>query len=175
MTKSFADILAQARRPEDTVELCLRGDLVAQFHALERELVDAPRVAASLADRSPAAVLAERITALREQMDAAKVTFHLRALPPREWSDYDATRPNKADDETDDAFRARFFGWTAGLVSRCLVDPVLTPDQVAEVVDVLSAKQWDQLADAAWLVNTGQVSVPFSAAASALTPSDAPK
>lgn len=169
MAKTFAEILEQARRPEDTVELCLRGDLVAQFHALERQLVDAPRVGQSLSEASPASLLAAQITALREQMDDAKVTFHLRAMPPREWSDYDATQPAKLDDETDKQHRDRFFAWIVELVSRCLIEPELTPEQVVEVVDVLSPHQWNQLAERAWTLNTGVVSVPFSAAASAIS------
>jgi hypothetical protein len=35
--KSFKAMMAEARLPERTVDLCLRGDLIAEFQALDAE------------------------------------------------------------------------------------------------------------------------------------------
>jgi hypothetical protein len=39
--KNFKDLLGQAQLPEKTVEICLRGDLVAEFEETERALEQA--------------------------------------------------------------------------------------------------------------------------------------
>lgn len=166
---TFAEVMANASLPEDSVRLCLAGALHAEWRDLERALAGAPTVAASLGERSPAAEIAERMQQLRERMHAAEVDFRLRAIPPRIWAAFYAARPVRADDEDEDAWRGRWFGWLCDLVSRCAVDPQMTADQVAELCDVLSGQQWDELTEATWALNGQKVSVPFSAAASALT------
>lgn len=168
---SFEDILAAARLPETSVSLCLRGDLDAEWRDLERKLQSASRDVASLGQRSDASILAERIKALEAEMAESQVTFRLRADSAKAWSDFVGTKPVRAKDETDEAFIGRYFDWMCLLISRVSVEPAMTPEQVAQLCDVLSAAQWDELGNAAWTLNARSVAVPFSLAASALTES----
>ncbi|GIG63606.1 hypothetical protein Lfu02_79780 [Longispora fulva] len=166
----FADILAVAQRPATSVPLCLRGDLVAEFRALERDLEQADRRAPSLAEASPAAVIAARMNALREQMLAATVAFRLEAMPPAAWSDFLATQPAKSKDIDEDAFKAAWYAWVCQLVAHTCTDPVMTAEQVDQLVPRLSGEQWARLSDTAWSINASEVNVPFSVAASVLLP-----
>jgi hypothetical protein len=173
--KTIDEILATARRPEDTVRLCLRGDLVSAFQELERRLPDAATVAANLGERAEASVIAEQMQALREQMAEAEVPFLLRALPPKEWARLQLTRPGeKPKNETDDEYGDRAYQWACVIVAASSVEPAMTAEQVDELVPLLSAKQWSDLYTRSILVNTGDVSVPFSAAASELTRDSGP-
>lgn len=172
---SFDEILESARRPEDVVPLCLRGDLVAEFRRLEQDLAGASTVAVSLGERAPAKVIAERMQALRAEMAEAAVPVRIRALEPRAWSDFHATRPTKTAGEDQALFDDRWHAWICDMVARTVVDPPCTAEQVEQLVPRLSHRQWKDLTDACWLINAGEVSIPFSAAASALTSIDAPK
>jgi len=172
---AFDTLITQARLPETTVPVCLRGDLVAEFQALERQLQTASTVAPSLGERAPARVIAEQMQALREEMTAAEIPVRLRALPALEWANFAATRPApRKDDESKDAWLARWFAWMAELVSRCAIDPVMTVEQVGQLVDHLSGVQWDDLSNAAWSLNEQRVKIPFSDAASGLTQAPEP-
>lgn len=168
---TFEELIAQAKRPRASVPLCLRGDLTAPHRELERRLQTADRTAPSLGKRSEAAVLAEQIRDLEMQMAEATTSFTLEAMHPKAWADFHATRPirEKTDEDTD--FQARWFAWVCELVARSVVAPVvMTAAQVEELVGVLSGGQWDELSNTAWGLNGERVTVPFSAAASALIP-----
>lgn len=172
--KTIDEILASARRPEDTVPICTRGDLVSQWQALERRLEHAPTAPANLGERAEATVIAEQMAELREQMADAEEQFHLRALPPRQWVKFHATFPVKGKDETDDDYSDRIYAWTCKAVSLTCVQPAMTPEQVDELVPLLSTRQWVGLSNGAVMLNTGEISLPFSVAASALTQDSGP-
>lgn len=169
---SFDEIIGKAKRPETAVSLCLRGDLDAEWRLLSVKLESASRSTSSLGDRSEASVLAEQIRAIETEMRDSTIAFRLRAESAKAWSDFAATRPRPADDRNEADLQAATFGWICELVARSAIDPVMTAGQVAELCDVLSAAQWDELSNAAWSLNNAAVAVPFSLAASALIPSD---
>jgi hypothetical protein len=149
------------------VRLCLAGHLLAQWRDLERRLAEAA-VPKSLGERSEAGVIAEQMESLRTQMRDAEHAFLLRAMPPQDWAAFYSTKPVRGRDEDADTWRNRWFAWLCDLVSRCAIEPEMTADQVAQLCDVLSGEQWDELTDCAWNLNGERVSIPFSAAASAL-------
>lgn len=153
---------------ETTVPLVLGGQYLEQIRQLEAQLRDAAPPA-SLAERNPATAIVEQIAALQEQMRGTEVDFRLRSMGGRAWDRFKFTQPTRAKDEDDDAFAERFFAWMCRLVSLTCVEPVMTPEQVAELVDRMPGSSWDTLSEAAWGLNSGKVSVPFSAAAYALT------
>jgi hypothetical protein len=172
MALTFADVMARATPKQDTVSLCLAGHLVADLHDLQRQLAAAPKVGASLAERSPSVALTEQIETLLEQMRASTVVFRLQRIHPKEWAPFYATMPvGKADDPT---FIDEWFAWTADLVARTCIEPVMTVDEVGQLVDTLNEAEWTELSDAAWRLNTGKVSVPFFAAASDQTQASEP-
>jgi hypothetical protein len=165
MSKSIEDILALAKRPEDTVALCLAGDLVAEYRDLERQLADAPTKVSNLGDGGDRRAIAEQMETLRGQMAEAEVPFRLRAIHPRKWTAFYEGRPVKAEGEPDEKFQDRWYTWVLQLVARTCVDPVMSSEQVDELVDGLSNGQWLELVNAAFVLNTGKVSVPLSVAA----------
>lgn len=166
---TIKEILAQARLPETTVDLCLRGDLMAQWRQLQSQLETADTTAPCLGQRAPARVIAEQMEDLRQQMASSTITVRLRALPAREWSAFAATRPQPSSDDDDpDQWREQWFAWVAALVARCAIDPEMTAEQVGQLCDGLSGVQWDELSNAAWALNETRMTIPFSAAAYAL-------
>lgn len=170
---SFDDVLAQAALPETSVALCLRRDLTARFRDLERRLASANTVAANLGERAESSVIAEEMEALRKEMAEREVTFHIRALSALEWVRFEARLPQRAKDESPDEFAAnRFYPAIAGLVSRCVTDPVMTVEQVGQLVDVLSGADWNLLSGTVWAVNNDREGIPFSVAAYAMIHSE---
>jgi hypothetical protein len=167
---SFDDIIAQAKLPETSVGLCLRRDLTARFRELERKLATANTIAANLGERAEATVIAEEMEALRKEMAEHEIQFQLRALPAVQWRRFMASLPQRGKDEAaEDYASKKFYPRVAELVSRCCVDPVMTPEQVDQLVDVLSGGDWDSLSTAVWGLNDDREGIPFSVAAYAAT------
>jgi len=165
----IAALLAEARRPERTIEVCLRGDLRAEWELLDEQLREAekkPRT--SLGEEGPVE-LAQQVEALQEQMKSSIVTLRLRAMPRREWTSLVAEhppRPDAAEDKGNIVNMATFFDVAA---PRTIVEPELTDGQFEQLADAISNGQWTQLANAVWAVNAGSVDVPFSHAASRIS------
>lgn len=170
---TFEDVLKQAALPETSVALCLRRDLAGRFRELERKLQTANTVATSLGERAESSVIAEEMEALRKEMDAHEVTFRIRALKALDWDRVEASLPQRGKDESPADFAAeRFYPVIADLVSRCVIDPVMTVEQVGQLVDVLSGADWDLLSGTVWEINNGREGIPFSVAAYAMTHSE---
>lgn len=165
---NFDDVRKLASRPTRVVPLCLAGELVEEIAALERQLAEA-KPATNLGEASPKRLIAERIVALQEQMREATVDFHLKALPSREWSVLYAGQPTRNDAEPAEEWEPRIFTWQADMVSRSSVDPVMSVEQVGELVDVLHYRAWAELSTACYVLNMREVDVPNSEAASEVT------
>lgn len=165
---TFEEVKARASRPATVVSLCLDGAALGEIKALERQLTDAP-AASNLGERSPAAVIVEQIEAVQARARESMVDFHLRAIRGVDWIPFWELRPQPAEGESPVDFNGRWFTYVCQMVALTCVDPVMTPEQVAELVDTLPADSWTALYDEVWALNTNKVSVPFSAAASALT------
>lgn len=163
-------MLAGAHLPERTVPVCLRGDLAAEFEELERKLEQATDTPSdSLAGNGTGDIL-DRMEALRERMREATVTFRLRALSKPRWRALLAAHPPRrgddgeplAEDVTIGVNRETFFD---AIIRACLVDPEVDDeawDMMAGENGRLTDRQLSTLTDAAWEVNRGEVSVPFS-------------
>jgi hypothetical protein len=172
---AFADILDKAKPAERTVRLCLRGDLVGEFEDFERQLGQArAREADSLAGTG-ARRIAEAMEALREQMDEQSVTFRLRTLPRRPYQDLVKAHPPRRDDagnilKEDAGYEINAETFWFALARACLVEPEMTDEQYTHLVDdILSDRQFEQLAITAYNLCRGSVDIPFSLAASELT------
>lgn len=180
---TFQEKIANAKLPELTVPICLRGDLVAEIEQLDRELVNAGSSPSSgMEDGARLRELAERIEALRDEMreDDNNHTFVLRALPARDYRALKAQHPPRVDGEGDVVAEDRVLGANIDtlaepLLRACCVDPVLDDATWRSLEPVLSDGQYDQLANAALLVNQGAVTVPFSRAASRVMRSTEPE
>ena len=169
-------LVAQVKLPEKTVALHLRGDLVAELEDLERRIQECRGADGRLTGNPVARKLAEQVEGLREQMADSLVVFRLRALPRREFIqfqlDHKAVLP--ADGKVDEAtIVAADQAYTEGLLKACCLDPVLEDEQWMSLLDALSGAQWVKLSEAVVALNTETVNVPFSPAASfILQPSD---
>lgn len=161
MSQDLNTLLAQARLPERTVALCLRGDLQAQYEKLERQLAEAEQKPGDkLTDQGPRAI-AQQIEQLRDQMRGSTVMVTLRALPRREWTELVAKHPPK---DQSMMWDPDTFG--PDLVRRSIVDPALSEDQWTKLDAKLTDAQFGELGSTALDLNRRPVDVPFSHAAS---------
>ena len=172
---SFTDLLKGAKLPEASKPICLRADLTAEFEAAERELDllrKQPRQTDSLAG-SPAGLLVRRIEELQQEMTAATYTFRLRALPKSRWRALVAAYPPRKDDKGEPLAEDAQIGvnredFLDALIKVSVIAPVMTEEQWTELLETITDRQYSDLCDEAWFLNRGEVSVPFSRAASLL-------
>lgn len=175
-------IIAAAKLPERSAELCLRGDLVARFQDLYRELKAAQereKGGGSL-DGGESLGLARQIDELRQEMAAHSVTFTFRGLPrttkdpaKATWSALLAAHPPRDGDDQDKLLGLNRDTFYPALVRASLVDPVLDEDDWATLDGSLSDGQFQALVNAAWMVNARDVDVPFSPRVSQILASSA--
>lgn len=167
-------ILGAAKLPERTVPICMRGDLVAEYETLERQLELVNRRPVDSLEGNGAGELVDRIEALQEEMRASTVTFRLRALPKPRWRALLAEHPPRKDDDGNPLPEDAQIGvnldtlWDA-IARACIVDPDVDDETwqlMAGDEGKLTDRQLGQLADAAWALNRGDVDVPFSHAVS---------
>lgn len=165
-------LLGQAKLPERTATVYLRGDLVARVEEAERERAAlAGWSQQKMSDVDPAKAVTARIEKLRREMADSQVTFTLRALPRQAWSDLITSHPSK-----DPLLRFAPDTFFPALVHLSCVDPQFDAvDEVNDFFDQISQGQRQVVEDAAWQVNAGTVDVPFSDSDYAPTPASAPK
>jgi hypothetical protein len=168
---TIAEVLGKFRPRELVVSLCLAGDLVAEHAQLDAELSALKSWAPTgLGDTDPRKQIADRIAQLEDQMKAAEVEFRFRAVSRLAWSDLLAAHPPRKD-RKEQVFNAD--GFEPALLAACCVDPVMTVDQAAELLGMVSDGQAATLFTGGWTVNEEQTPVPFSLAASAVRGSTA--
>lgn len=175
-------LLDEAKPVERAFAVCLRKDLVAEFEALDRERENLPKHGGgnSLAGPGSAArEIAEQLEALREQMKASTITVKVRALPRKAFRNLVAAHPPRKDEEGNVRPNDRI-GFNADtffepLVRASIVEPALTPERWTRLLDeTLSDGQYQELASLCWLVNTDDVDIPFSEAASEILKGSTP-
>lgn len=161
--------MQQAQRAEKSVEVCLRGDLQAEWERLDKQLRDLhkqPRE--SLADDGGAAIV-EQMNAIAAEMRGAMVTLRFRALPRREWFKLLTEHPPRDDNKFDKALGLNQDSFFDDVVPKSLIDPQMAKDELAEFLDLLSGAQYQAITNAVWEINASEVSVPFSPIASRMT------
>jgi hypothetical protein len=168
--KNFKTMLAEAKLPEATVMICLRGDLAADHEALERQLEQAEKTGAESLAGSGAGELADRILALEDEMREHTYEFRLRALPRPKWRALVAEHPPRKDADggvvDTDRIGVNAETFYDAIIRACLVDPELTDEEFEQLAEALTDRQYDELSDAAWGLNRREVDIPFSHAAS---------
>lgn len=174
MSKSFADLLADAKLPERTIPICLRADLAAEFDLLERDLADRQQRPTTSLAGSGAGELAKRIEALQAQMREHTYPFRLRALKRHQFRELvNAHPPRRGDDgeiiESDRLSACNTEALFPALIQACVYDPQPTDEEWAVLLDEkLTENQFNDLAMGAWYLNQGSIDVPFSFAVSQL-------
>jgi hypothetical protein len=174
--KNFKAMMAEARLPERTVPLCLRGDLVADFQALEVEL-DAARIAAGDSLDSGAGEIVERMEAIQALMRESTYPVRLRALPGPRFRELHAKHPPRRTDDgeidkVEQGFDFNVDTFFEPLLRACLIDPeMVSKDDWEQFVAGITDYQFNELAIACLSLNRGKVDIPFSLAASTMKPS----
>jgi hypothetical protein len=190
MSKDFKAIIRGAKLPETTVPVCLHADLVAEFEQASRELAEAQRSPLDSLAGTGMQEIAQRIENLRTKMGEHTIDFRLRGMPRSRWKAFIADHPPRKDESGAVDERDKYIGvntntFGMALVRLSVVDPdlddedwrILLGDTEAErarreaagepVEDgKLTDRQFDELSNAAWGLNRGEVDIPFSPAAS---------
>jgi hypothetical protein len=174
---------AGAQRASRSVQICLKGDLVAEWEAADRELQRAQEEARSSDSKEAAGLgqLAERVRALEAEMLEHTESWVLRAMPRHAFRALCAAHPPRKDDDgeilAEDRPGIDRSTFPQALIRASLVTPELDDedfawlfgDEAAGEDGVLTDKQFGNLEDTAWFLNRGEVDVPFSHAASLAT------
>jgi hypothetical protein len=181
---TIKDKIKGARLAERTVPVCLDGALVAEIEAADRELKRlTEQPGADSLEGNGLRAAAERVEELRRQMQDATEEFRLRALPRKRWKALIALHGPRRDednrvDERDRAIGVNVDTFFPALVRASVIAPELdAEDWTALLGDeqtdgVLTDRQFDELANAAWYLNRDTVDVPFSHAASRILNSE---
>lgn len=169
------DILAGAELPQKTIELCLKGNLQAEFEDLERQLAAAEDDEGdTLAGGARVRDLAEQIEAVRQKMAAHTTVFRFGGLGEHAYSDLLAEHPPTAEQKEDGAsLNGETF--PTALIAACALDPKMTPEQADRLRRKITHVQWEDLFNTALACNRQRVNVPFSLSASAIRARYEPK
>jgi hypothetical protein len=172
---NFKQKLKAARLPEDSVPVCLRGDLAADFEATERELKRMQEQKSDSLEEGVGPII-DRLDAIRAEMLEHTEDFRIRALPKPAFralvADHPPRRAAKDDgsegelDALDVQFGLNRDTFFEALLRASVISPELDEDDWTALFAVLTDRQFGDLTDAAWFLNRGEIDVPFSRAAS---------
>lgn len=171
---STKDRLKTAKLPERTVDICLRGDLQAEWEDLHRQLADAEAAAAKdkrLNGDKRAREIGEQITAVQDQMRADTIVFRMRALSRKAWATLLKQHPPREKNEEDAQLGYNADEFMVALIRACTYSPDDLDDEgwAALLDDTTTEWQFAQLQNTALALNVRKVDVPNSFAASRLT------
>lgn len=168
-------LLDAARLPERTVELCLRGDLQADWEDLQQQLAAAQRDAAprSLSDPPAGEEIEERIREVEAAMAGAVLTVRLRAQNRKTFKDMALKHPPREGDQRDKLYGFNVEAFNAELIRISCVEPEFDEEKWERLTEVLTPGQYQMLADTCEVLNHSQVDVPFSSNGSARAPTSA--
>lgn len=164
-------LLASAKLPEATVDVCLRGDLVAEWEVAEKQLQELQQAEAkrTLAGSPEESAAVARVRELEEQMRSSTITVTLRALRRPDWARLIADHPPRDGNKGDQAMQVNQSTLFEALVKVSIVSPEMDDARCQRFLDALTDAQFDGLATKAWNLNRRDVDVPFSRTASRIT------
>ena len=165
--KTVDALIASAALPRRTIQHCVRGDLVAEVERLERDLMNTRSPDSRLTGNPEARKIAERIEAVREEMQDSTIEFVLQALPRRSFQKFCVAHPPRDGNDEDRALGFNTETFHDDLVRASIVEPELSDEQWETLADRMTSAQWQEFVTASQLLNIEKVSVPFSLSASA--------
>lgn len=172
MTKpmNLKDKLAGARRPEQTVSVCLRGDLHARVQELTKQLNAAElNAAVSLAGGTGVSELRAEIDELQQQIREHSIELTFQALPRSRWSQLVGEHAPRTTDQhvADRTFGINTDEFFPALLRESLIAPEMDEGDWASLLDeAINDAQYDELVTCVWNLNRKAVPVPLSSAAS---------
>ncbi|MGO1562116.1 MAG: hypothetical protein ACTHW7_09840 [Actinomycetaceae bacterium] len=166
------------KRPERDVNLCLDLSIQADWEAADRELQKHRKRGSEKMVDDRGTELVQQVRDLEAQMHAASVTFRLRALPRNVWAQHVAENPlGDKPTEEDKRFGADSASFFADILPLSIVSVTDADGEKVEfdpatefdpLIEQMTDAQYNQFANAAFILNRGSVDVPFSRAASAI-------
>lgn len=182
--RNGAEVLAaiQPKRLEESTEIVLAGELLAQWEAAEAELAasrDKDMGGNRLADGISARTkkLAQKVNDLEQQIAAQAIKITFRAMAPSEWRILCDTHPPRKGDQLDAYAGYNRDAVLDDAVRKCMIDPVFTECVVngcdhqqcgswEQFVTVVPPGEWEELKVTVNSTNRGVVDAPKSALAS---------
>lgn len=159
-----------------TYDACLDQDLVAQYEDLVQQRdrrIDETRD--SLAG-GKAPEFDAPLGELLERIQEATLTLKFQALPRPKFRELVDKYPARKDDDgnvaiVEDLIGVNFDEFFPALIPLSLVEPELSTEDLRVLLDErLDDRQYADLTDVVWLLNRQKVNLPFSSAASPMTP-----
>jgi len=147
------EALKNAKLPETVVPVCLDASAIEEYRAAE---VEARRAAADSLSGKP-----EIPAELVERVESSTIRFTMRALPRREWTDLVKSHPPRKDHREDRQVGFNEETLYEALVRACIVDPVPSNEEWAQIDEVLTEGEWIRLVSAAQTLNLVGSKLPF--------------
>lgn len=161
MSLSARDLIAKTSSPERTFDICLNGQVRSRQLELEAELKSVKGSSNSMSDPRVKAIRAE-LDALASEVEEATVTFRFKGISHWRLKEIQRRFPTE---EKGAAWDVDTGGPT--LVSECLADPKLTPDEVKELLEHGNQRLADEFISAAMVVCQQGNEIPKSGRGSA--------
>ena len=163
-------IIAGAKRPERTIELCLRADLVAELEDAQRQLVaERDRERSSLSDGGQAEELRAKVDRIKAEAADHTVVFRFRAMNHYEIQALIRDLPPRDGVPSDKSLGFNSDALTWHLFRRCCYEPELSDDDTAALIGpvdevgngVLSPSQWKRLDETLDSLHFAARDIPF--------------
>jgi hypothetical protein len=165
------DLIAKTSQPERVYDICLDAKAKSERDAVQLELDDAKQAGSSTMAGDPRiAELTARLEELDAQVAEGSVPFRFRGLSHWRFKEIQRRFPTEE--------RGMSWDVDAGgptLVSECLVDPALTPEEVRELLEHGNQQLANEFISAAMIVCQQGNEVPKSARGSASSRGSASK
>ncbi|GAB3376213.1 hypothetical protein [Amycolatopsis echigonensis] len=164
-------LLAAAKLPEETVPLCLRPDLRRRFEELDGELLLAKTERTTMAPTDREHQLAAEIKELEAEIAEHSLQVRMRGLKHGPWVELMAAHPPRADNAADANMGVNVESFVPALIRAEMVEPEMSDAQFEKLLDVITDRQYNELANAAWMLGREYRDAPvFSRAASLVIP-----
>lgn len=184
-----ADILSRVKpkRRRETVDICLRSDLISEFHR-EDEKLNELKITANVSNRlNPGTeamaesdeyiAQAKKVRKIEKQIQDALVTFTFESMSKDEWRAMLDNYPPRPGDQMDHMIGYNRDEVLELLVRRSLISPTFEDctepgcehedcGTWQQLIEVINPAEWGELRDTANLANSAVVEAPFSQLAS---------
>ena len=147
------EALKNAKLPETVVPVCLDASAIEAYREAEAEA----RRAASDSLAGKPEIPAELV----ERVESSTIRFTMRALPPRQWTDLVKNHPPRKDHREDRQVGFNEETLYEALVRACIVEPVPSDEEWAQIDEVLTEGEWIRLVQTAQTLNLVGSKLPF--------------
>lgn len=158
MTRSIGEFLGAYKAPRLTVRLTTRSDLLAELARVADQYEQLGSEGGMNVSPERQALI-DRQQELVEEIQASEFEFEFEGLPQAEYHRLMASCPPKPSDAKKGA-QFDMESFSVALISACAVEPKMTPDEVRQLMDVITDSQITKLVQVAFAVNIGEDTTP---------------